>query len=538
MARVCPATLWSAGDAVPLKDRGDPPCEPGMFPARAEMEEGRESLPLLIPVFNEEAAELWRTLNNLLEQQRHVRRHTFEVCIALDGWSRASESMKLYLLQLFPPTEEVVASTVVSQFSRFIPLADWSSPLRLGRISSPGEEPNRVTVVVDSVRPSDLRAKVPVPVHHPDRPGEVLGQLYMTLVAKLDNRRKYNSHMWFLAPHGFVSTLGSPTCFLTDCGTLFHERAIALLIDHMHTHPHTVVVSGLQMQMSAQDQGVEEEPFSFPAIIRATLCVDYLAESALQSWLHFFGLTAVIPGPCGLFRMKFLEGEPLRKYFEALKQLPHEGDLVSGNMRLVEDRVLTYFGLIYGDVAPEHRGRLEVTRIPSASFDFALEDNFQKCVGQRRRWINGALAVHFWNLRNTPLILASRRMGPLSKAAFLFFVASSIVLYFIVLTIPLLFSFRIAFLLGSLCESCSSGFLLLNFVLLVLFYLRHSWSSEYWRVGMSYFGGMLAVASALQFFSRIAHIASFALKPWHSAGPPPSDVSGIAQALLTIPSFL
>src|SRR3989338_2953062 len=282
MARVCSATLWSSGDAVPLKDRGDPPCEPGMFPARAEMEEGRESLPLLIPVFNEEAAELWRTLNNLLEQQRHVRRHTFEVCIALDGWSRASDSMKLYLLQLFPPTEQVVASAVVSQSSRCIPLADWSSPLRLGRISSPGEEPNRVTVVVDSVRPSDLRAKVPVPVHHP----------------------------------------------------------------------------------------------------------------------------------------------------------------------------------------------------------------------------------------------------------------SSIILYFIVLTIPLLFSLRIAFLLGSLCESCSSGFLLLNFGLLVLFYLRHSWSSENWKVGMSYFGGMLAVASALQFFSRIAHIASFALKSWHSAVPPPSDVSGIAQALLAIPSFL
>ena len=483
-----------------------------MFCARAELEEGRESLPLLIPVFNEEASELWLTLDNLVKEQRHVPWHTFEVCVALDGWNLASYSMKRYLLQLFPPEKEAASvSESASRASRIIPLDDWSSPLRLGCVRPPGGELRQVTVVVDSVLPSSPKVRAPVPVHHPDRPEEVSGLLYITLVAKLDNRRKHNSHMWFLAPHGFASAIESPLCFLTDCGTLFHERSIVNLIHHMHAHPHAIAVSGIQVQMSARIQGVQEGFFSLPSIQRAVFGFDYLAESAAQSWLHIFGLASVIPGPCGLFRMRFLEGEPLRKYFEVLKQHPHEGDIAAGNMRLVEDRVLTLFGIIYGDIAPEHRGRVQLTRIPSAMFQFPLEDSFQKCLGQRRRWINGTWASNFWVMRNISLIMASCRIGPLAKLALLVFAFGSLLMHLLAFAIPLLFSRRISFLLGSVCESCSSGFLLLTFVCLVIFSLRHSWSPNYWTAGMVYFGVLLAADSVLMVLSRIAQLVHFVL---------------------------
>ena len=248
-------------------------------------------------------------------------------------------------------------------------------------------------------------------------------------------------------------------------------------------------------------------PYSF---LRAAVGMDYLTRFLSAGWLSMFGCTKIIPGACGLFRLKFLQGETLRTYFAMLKQPPHQGGLISGNGCLVEDMLLTYLVLIAGDVAPQHRGRLHISSVPSAWFYFPLEESFQKFMGQRRRWINGVNSIYLWLASDFRLLWSSSRISCSAKAALTYVVLSSILFQVMILTLPFVFTHTISQLLDLACHpslACSSWFLVFLLALLVVFCVRHAASPTCWIPGTILLSCIFAFNSVVTFFIGFASAA-------------------------------
>src|SRR3989338_2939348 len=151
------STVYVAGEAIPYEDRGDPPNEAGLFCSGAELAGGAESLPVLVPTFNEEASELWMSLKSLVEQQKHAVKYTFEICIILDGWVCASDSMKSYLQQLFPTPS---SSSSPLNRGHFPTVTNWTEPLN----TATGNDNDLITVVIESVKESSPHSSSRVPI--------------------------------------------------------------------------------------------------------------------------------------------------------------------------------------------------------------------------------------------------------------------------------------------------------------------------------------------------------------------------------------
>ena len=67
-------------------------------------------------------------------------------------------------------------------------------------------------------------------------------------------------------------------------------------------------------------------------------------EATFAAFVGAFSITGmlpVIPGPCGLFNMKHLNGKGVDFFFDKVKQDPDTAGLLLGNGLLAEDRFLT-----------------------------------------------------------------------------------------------------------------------------------------------------------------------------------------------------
>jgi cellulose synthase/poly-beta-1,6-N-acetylglucosamine synthase-like glycosyltransferase len=68
--------------------------------------------------------------------------------------------------------------------------------------------------------------------------------LRVTVVIKGDNRKKHNSHEWFL--QGFAEAY--PTAdllFLSDCGSSYKDKCIRRLAEYLVEHPDYAAVTGM-----------------------------------------------------------------------------------------------------------------------------------------------------------------------------------------------------------------------------------------------------------------------------------------------------
>jgi len=148
--------------------------------------------------------------------------------------------------------------------------------------------------------------------------------LKLTVIIKRDNRRKHNSHEWFLLgfapvyttrlPATSTSATGVQLVFMTDAGTRFHESCLLSLVQHALQSPTTVACSGRQRVMTNRMQQ-EGEPatdkWSF-GYLRGQLyrCAQgFEYESSISSFngaFHSVGMLPVLPGPCGLFRLDII----------------------------------------------------------------------------------------------------------------------------------------------------------------------------------------------------------------------------------------
>eukprot|EP00049_Salpingoeca_infusionum_P010449 m.179654 g.179654 ORF g.179654 m.179654 type:complete len:1110 (+) comp14644_c0_seq1:809-4138(+) len=332
----------------------------------------------VIPCYNEDADALRRTLQTLAFQQDNLDKlgFDFHAVVIMDGWQLTSESMRMYLQTVFdmPENAEYGAPT-------------WWEDLNDVEGSPPVETfiVQHVNTTTWSVAPVQIEPEI-----DPDC------KMKLTLMIKRDNRRKHNTLEWFL--RSFSVEYGAEYGFTTDCGTLFEEDTIYHLANHLDLFPRCGGVTGRQRVMTAQQQGLERESW-YCAWMRAVQGYEY--EATFASYVGAFSMTGmlpVIPGPCGLFNMKHLNGDGVQFFFDKVKQDPDTAGLLLGNGLLAEDRFLSYAAVV-----STHKPTI-TEFVPESVFYFEAETELKTFVAQRRRWNNGTFACFVWLMLNLNII--------------------------------------------------------------------------------------------------------------------------------------
>eukprot|EP00056_Hartaetosiga_gracilis_P003311 m.62579 g.62579 ORF g.62579 m.62579 type:complete len:1060 (+) comp11408_c0_seq5:481-3660(+) len=335
----------------------------------------------VIPCYNEESDALKRTLSTLYIQLPELAKLDFDfhAVIIMDGWQLVSDSMRSYLQTIFDMPENV----------------ENDAPTWWDDLNTLEGNPSVETFVIQNVNTKTWTVE-PVFFEPEELP---MARMHLTLIVKRDNRRKHNTLEWFF--NSFSIEYGSEYSFTTDCGTLFDEYTIYHLARHLDMFPRCGGVTGRQRVMSAKQQGLDHESW-YRAWMRAVQGFEY--EATYASYVGAFsmaGMLPVIPGPCGLFNMKHLNGDGVQFFFDKVKQDPDTAGLLLGNGLLAEDRFLSYAAVV-------STNKPTITEfVPESVFYFEAETELRTFVFQRRRWNNGTFACFIWLMFNLGMIKRS-----------------------------------------------------------------------------------------------------------------------------------
>src|SRR5690606_9156498 len=111
------------------------------------------------------------------------------------------------------------------------------------------------------------------------------------------------------------------------------------------------------------------------------------ANSVYNGAFSIGGMLSVVPGPCGLYRASSILCDEVRNwYFDIVNEEPDKTGLILANLRIAEDRILSYAPIFKGN------GDEKLHFNPLALFYFEAETDPMKFILQRRRWINGSVA--------------------------------------------------------------------------------------------------------------------------------------------------
>lgn len=321
---------------------------------------------LCIPCYNEDAAALKRSIKTLKDQRlpRHV---SLEVVVVMDGIEQISSSMRKYIAELFGISTKVDHPN--NPFTK-MPAAN--------------------TVLVERSNDSALDTS----------------QLHLSLAIKRKNRRKVNSQMWWLRSH--AKEVQCEFTFGTDCGIVFNNDNIAMMLRRLDSEPNMAAVTGYLRVMSSNTQGdgafeICTNPLGW--FLRQLQSYDIeLSQSTTKSCVDTIGFLPVLPGPCTLYRFQHLAGV-MHEYFSlTTKELDADSSgIILGNVQLAEDRfppvLLTFRSPEDCDDAGIVRPRTGFLR--DAVFYFEAEKPLGQFVKQRRRWINGAFIAVYWVLHES-----------------------------------------------------------------------------------------------------------------------------------------
>ncbi|AYV85728.1 MAG: hypothetical protein Satyrvirus34_8 [Satyrvirus sp.] len=339
----------------------------------------RTGLSVVIPFFNEPSHELQQTLNSLynayLELQlssKRWREKQIRICLIQDGWHKAHFTMQNYLKKLFP---------------RKINGVDWWDHFPEFNKNFSDTETNAMYIFEKGFyEPTEINVQ---DGFEKDRKPMIL-----TLVVKINNRRKHNSHEWFLGKNGYAEASNGEYLFLTDAFTLYSETCLFHLVKELDNNKSLGAVTGRQRLMTRDQQGSDTETvLSLGFLLRMVQLGDFeLANCVYNGAFHNGGLLPVIPGPCGLYRASVvLENNVRDSYFKVVNEEPDKTGLVLGNLRIAEDRVLSFYSVT------KVKERYMAFN-PLAVFYFEAETDLQKFMLQRRRWINGSVAGYLYLL--------------------------------------------------------------------------------------------------------------------------------------------
>lgn len=340
----------------------------------------RKGIAGVMPCYNEECDGVEVTLasinmarNFLQKQKPEWNDLPFSMCIVLDGWVKASKSMKEYCKCLYPA--KINGEYWWNYFDEF--QEDFS------------DETSNATFVFQykdhaqvNFTPQEYFKDAPMTMD-------------ITLVIKVNNRRKHNSHEWFLGHSGYGEAVNADYLFLTDANTLFSDTCLYHLVDALDRDPNLCSATGRQRLMTREQQGTDESMFSLAFILRMIQLNDF--EGAIALYYGAFALAGflpVIPGPCGVYRAEYVLMDSARDwYFETVNKEPADMDLILANLRIAEDRLLSYAPILKGV------GTTRMKFVSLAVFYFEAELDLAQFLYQRRRWINGTVMGYAHMLR-------------------------------------------------------------------------------------------------------------------------------------------
>ncbi|AYV82106.1 MAG: hypothetical protein Homavirus7_12 [Homavirus sp.] len=355
----------------------------------------RDGLAVVIPFFNEPSHELQQTLNSLYDCWTYLkkmnptwRQKEMYVVLIQDGWHKADSSMKEYLKCLFPKKFDIpIGATNFKQYKKKKDGVDWWDYYP-DFTTYDQEKDGNITYIFEKTNGHMVKINPQSTFSDDNR------RMNITLIVKINNRRKHNSHEWYMAKNGFAESVKAEYLFMTDAFTLFNETCIYHLITYMDSNHKYSAVTGRQRVMSRSQQGTYESIFSFPYWLRMVQLYDFeLANAVYNGAFSMGGLLPVIPGPCGLYRASDVLQDQVRDwYFGIVNEEPDQTGLVLGNLRIAEDRVLSYSAVL------KTSEEKFMAFNPHAIFYFEAETELMKFVLQRRRWINGSVAGYIWLL--------------------------------------------------------------------------------------------------------------------------------------------
>lgn len=366
---------------------------------------GFDKITVLIPMYNETTKEFKRTLQDLhtcIVEMNKIGGGYVHILVILDGVKAMHETMKEYLKEMYPQVSDKIDNMINSR--------------------------NSVETYILQKLIGDEATYVKI---------DEQKSLKISVMIKLDNRRKHNSHAWFLET--FAQEMESDYTFLTDCGTRFDKKCLVNLYRGISHDPNCSAISGRQRVMSTTQQESHDSFRGF--MYRSMQRFDY--EASLASYVgafSTFGMLPVIPGPCGFYRFSAIcniekrkklreEYDELSKdiirakviadidhntevkdeyidaiefYIKTVSLNPDETGMLLGSLLLAEDRILSYAAVL------KTEKRFHTMYEPTACFYFEAETNPTTLLQQRRRWINGTLAGYLWLLQRISLLYNSK----------------------------------------------------------------------------------------------------------------------------------
>ena len=404
---------------------------------------GFHKITVLIPIYNESTKEFKRTLQDLhscIVEMNKVGAGYVHILAILDGWNATHSSMKEYLKDMFP-----LISTEIDEIGN--------------------STKNVETYILQKLSGNEVTS---VPIDNEK-------SLKISVMVKLDNRRKHNSHAWFLET--FAQEMDSDFTFLTDCGTRFDRKCLINLYRGISNDTDCSAISGRQRVMTTTQQESQDDFRGF--MYRSMQRFDY--EASLASYIgafSTFGMLPVIPGPCGLYRFEAICDLKKRKqirdefqeinlnnddneivinvksekpkemyidaidfYIKTVSLNPDETGMLLGSLLLAEDRILSYAAVL------KTEKRYHTKYEPNACFYFEAETNPTTLLQQRRRWINGTLAGYLWLFQNVHLLYNSR-VNPFNKIVLTILILSQLMMFCVmfigtsILTVAIRFPIR------------------------------------------------------------------------------------------------
>lgn len=429
---------------------------------------GFDRISILIPMYNETTKDLKRTLFDLhtcIIEMNKIGAGFVNILLILDGWEVTDPSVKEYLQELYPDIANDIKNLEYT----------------------PG--------VVETYVLQKVKGNTPTYVNVDEEK-----RLKLTVLIKMDNRRKHNSHGWFL--EAFAYEMQSDYIFLTDCGTRFDYKCLINLYRSITKDPKCSAITGRQRVMTKEQQETEDGFRGF--MYRSMQRYDY--EASIASYLgafSTFGMLPVIPGPCGLYRYPAICDVEKRNalhekhslmptdietnvhnptsvedcidvidyYVQTVSLNPDETGMLLGSLLLAEDRILSY------GVVMKTKERYHTKYEQNACFYFEAETDAQPFLQQRRRWINGTFAGYLWILQRIHLLFNSKMLW-LNKIFMSILIFSQLMMFIVtafgisIMMVGLRFPLIVSMKLPSLYVEIAIGCYLALYVLFV--YLHSS----------------------------------------------------------------
>lgn len=467
-----------------------------------------DMISVLIPAYNETATELQRTLVDLhrcIIEMNKIGGGCINILIVLDGWKVTHPTTKAYIKQMFPDVSD-----------------------EIDNISKSTSEVE--TYVLQKVKKGHLTY---VNITN-DR------CLKVTVLIKQDNRRKHNSHAWFL--NGYAPEMDADFVFLTDCGTKFQRNCLINLYRGIRYDKSCSAISGKQRVMSADQQGSSDGLRGY--LYRSMQCFDYeVSLACFTGPFSTFGMLPVIPGPCGLYRFDAICNKKSRNiiknrlhdiesgaehtvqevkyikirdedyidacdfYIKTVSVNPDESGMLMGCLLLAEDRVLSYAATLVTD--KNYHTKYE----PTAVFYFEAETDPTQLLQQRRRWINGTVAGYLWLLLRIGILFKSKMLF-YEKFVLTFLVFTQLMMFVIIgLGVPIM-TIGIRYNINRIYDFKKvyvEGFIALYVFLYALFVLVHSSPKRKLKLNVFLFD----IITIMNMIVVCLLVACIALYVWH-----------------------